>query len=102
MRQEVMILTIGHFPPKLRLLRGPYNFVFRTHIYFHTIPTMASPATLARMAAQVHITGASMPRNLTESKQLLGALQKFGEVITYRNLKVPRRIWNYTVENAQN
>ncbi|CAI7622168.1 unnamed protein product [Penicillium glandicola] len=47
---------------------------------------MVSP-TLARMTGQVHITGLAMPKNLAESKLLLGALQKFGEVITYRNLK---------------
>ncbi|KAJ6125392.1 hypothetical protein N7471_012709 [Penicillium samsonianum] len=47
---------------------------------------MVSP-TLARMTAQVHITGLPMPKNLSESKLLLAALQKFGEVITYRNLK---------------
>ncbi|KAJ5788647.1 hypothetical protein N7457_003637 [Penicillium paradoxum] len=48
---------------------------------------MAFPAIRARMAAQVHITGIPMPKNLAESKLLLSALQKFGEVITYRNLK---------------
>ncbi|KXG53544.1 uncharacterized protein PGRI_005940 [Penicillium griseofulvum] len=47
---------------------------------------MVSP-TLARMTAQVHITGYPMPKNLSESRQLLHALQKFGEVLTYRNLK---------------
>ncbi|KUM64024.1 hypothetical protein ACN42_g3085 [Penicillium freii] len=47
---------------------------------------MVSP-TLARMTAQVHITGRPMPKNISESKLLLAALQKFGEVITYRNLK---------------
>lgn len=47
-------------------------------------------ATLARMSAQVHITGLPMPKNLSESKLILAALQKFGEVITYRNLKVQR------------
>ncbi|KAJ5823983.1 hypothetical protein N7447_006323 [Penicillium robsamsonii] len=47
---------------------------------------MVSP-TLTRMTAQVHITGYPMPKNLAESKLLLGALQKFGEVLTYRNLK---------------
>lgn len=50
---------------------------------------MVSPS-LARMTAQVHITGLPMPKNLSESKLLLAALQKFGEVITYRNLKVQR------------
>ncbi|OQE11932.1 hypothetical protein PENFLA_c069G06922 [Penicillium flavigenum] len=47
---------------------------------------MVSPS-LARMTGQVHITGLPMPRNLSESKLVLAALQKFGEVITYRNLK---------------
>ncbi|OQE38983.1 hypothetical protein PENCOP_c007G05313 [Penicillium coprophilum] len=47
---------------------------------------MVSP-TLARLTAQVHITGYPMPKNLAESKLLLGALQKFGDVLTYRNLK---------------
>ncbi|CAI7611361.1 unnamed protein product [Penicillium palitans] len=47
---------------------------------------MVSP-TLARLTAQVHITGLPMPKNLSESKLLLAALQKFGEVLTYRNLK---------------
>jgi hypothetical protein len=49
---------------------------------------MTSPAILARMAAQVHITAMPRPKNIAESKLVLGALQKFGEVITYRNLKV--------------
>jgi hypothetical protein len=48
---------------------------------------MVSPS-LARMTGQVHITGLPMPKNLSESKLVLAALQKFGEVITYRNLKV--------------
>ncbi|KGO43270.1 hypothetical protein PEXP_029000 [Penicillium expansum] len=47
---------------------------------------MVSPS-LARMTGQVHITGYPMPKNLSESKLLLAALQKFGEVLTYRNLK---------------
>lgn len=50
---------------------------------------MVSPS-LARMTGQVHITGYPMPKNLSESKLLLAALQKFGEVLTYRNLKVQR------------
>lgn len=52
------------------------------------MPQMASSATLARMAAQVHITATPGPKNLAESKLILGALQRFGEVLTYRNLKV--------------
>jgi hypothetical protein len=47
------------------------------------------------MTAQVHITGVPMPKNLSESKLLLAALQKFGEVITYRNLKVRALFPNY-------
>ncbi|ODM24007.1 hypothetical protein SI65_01597 [Aspergillus cristatus] len=46
---------------------------------------MASP--LSRLAAQaVYITTDPIPRSLTESKQVLAALQKFGEVVTFRNL----------------
>ncbi|BCR84263.1 uncharacterized protein ACHE_11665A [Aspergillus chevalieri] len=46
---------------------------------------MAAP--LSRLAAQaVHITTDPIPRSLTESKQVLAALQKFGEVVTFRNL----------------
>ncbi|KAE8131282.1 hypothetical protein BDV38DRAFT_288848 [Aspergillus pseudotamarii] len=42
----------------------------------------------ARLASQsIHITTTPMPRSLTESKQILSALQKFGEVVTFRNLK---------------
>lgn len=48
---------------------------------------MAAP--LSRLAAQaVHITTDPIPRSLTESKQVLAALQKFGEVVTFRNLWV--------------
>ncbi|CAG8242887.1 unnamed protein product [Penicillium olsonii] len=47
---------------------------------------MAS-ANIARLAAQVHITASPSPKNLAESRLILGALQKFGEVLTYRNLK---------------
>lgn len=54
----------------------------------YSMPQMAFPATLARMAAQVHITAIPGPKNLAESKLILGALQRFGEVLTYRNLKV--------------
>lgn len=56
---------------------------------------MVSPS-LARLTGQVHITGFPMPKNLSESKLILAALQKFGEVTTYRNLKVwclRIRIW---------
>lgn len=47
---------------------------------------MASPSTLTR--AQVHITTHPVPRKLGDSKLVLAALQKFGEVVTFRNLKV--------------
>ncbi|KAJ9299123.1 hypothetical protein DTO271G3_3365 [Paecilomyces variotii] len=36
---------------------------------------------------QVHIQTTPAPRNLAESKLILAALQKFGEVVTFRNLK---------------
>ncbi|KAE8379137.1 hypothetical protein BDV26DRAFT_175037 [Aspergillus bertholletiae] len=42
----------------------------------------------ARLATQsIHITTTPMARSLTESKQILSALQKFGEIVTFRNLK---------------
>ncbi|GES60385.1 probable NAD(P)H-dependent D-xylose reductase xyl1 [Aspergillus terreus] len=47
-------------------------------------------SSLARLAAQahsIHITTTPMPRNLSESKLILSALQRFGEVVTFRNLK---------------
>lgn len=48
---------------------------------------MATP--LAQLAAKsVHITAEPVPRSLTESKLILAALQKFGEVVTFRNLWV--------------
>lgn len=37
---------------------------------------------------QVHIQTTPAPRNLAESKLVLAALQRFGEVVTFRNLKV--------------
>ncbi|KAJ5601033.1 hypothetical protein N7510_010567 [Penicillium lagena] len=46
---------------------------------------MASPSTITR--AQVHITTHPVPRKLGDSKLVLAALQKFGEVVTFRNLK---------------
>lgn len=50
---------------------------------------MSTPAKLTgRLAAQVHITVSPMPKNLHESKQILSALQNFGEVVTFRNLQV--------------
>ncbi|KAJ5807768.1 hypothetical protein N7474_009037 [Penicillium riverlandense] len=46
---------------------------------------MASPSAITR--AQVHITTHPVPRKLGDSKLVLAALQKFGEVVTFRNLK---------------
>ncbi|EAW08253.1 uncharacterized protein ACLA_029860 [Aspergillus clavatus NRRL 1] len=47
---------------------------------------MASP--LGRLASQsIHITPTPQPTSLAESKLILSALQKFGEVVTFRNLK---------------
>lgn len=80
-RQEVPISTIRHFSPTSGQLQLPNHK--------STNLTMVSPS-LARMTGQVHITGLPMPKNLSESKLVLAALQKFGEVITYRNLKVRR------------
>ncbi|KAJ5170207.1 uncharacterized protein N7500_002990 [Penicillium coprophilum] len=51
---------------------------------------MVSP-TLARLTAQVHITGYPMPKNLAESKLLLGALQKFGDYDTTNTSPNPNR-----------
>ncbi|KAF5856918.1 hypothetical protein ETB97_006499 [Aspergillus alliaceus] len=45
-------------------------------------------STLPRLATRsIYITTTPNPRSLTESKQILSALQKFGEVVTFRNLK---------------
>ncbi|KAJ5758141.1 uncharacterized protein N7511_006835 [Penicillium nucicola] len=45
------------------------------------------PSATARLASQVHITAWPTPRNLAESKLVLKALQKHGEIVSYRNLK---------------
>ena len=37
---------------------------------------------------QVRIVPNPPPKNLAQSRQILAALQKFGEVTTFRNLKV--------------
>jgi hypothetical protein len=58
----------------------------------HPQTTAKMASSLARLAAQahsIHITTTPMPRNLSESKLVLSALQRFGEVVTFRNLKVP-------------
>ena len=50
---------------------------------------MTSPAVLRRLASsQVHIQMIPTPTKLRESRQVLAALQKFGEITTFRNLKV--------------
>jgi hypothetical protein len=82
------ILTIGQFSPT-----SDFSVHWHIHLLVFTsqntqVLAMTSPAALARIAAQVHITGTLMPKNLSESRLLLATLQKFGEVITYRNLKV--------------
>jgi hypothetical protein len=51
-------------------------------------PIETGSALFKRLAAQVRILPHPTPRNLNESRQILAALQKFGEVVTYRNLKV--------------
>lgn len=38
----------------------------------------------------VRVTTTPVLKNLGESKLVLAALQKFGEVVTYRNLKVSK------------
>lgn len=43
---------------------------------------------LTRLPAQVHISANPPPRTLAESKQIFTALQGFGEIISFRNLKV--------------
>ncbi|KAJ5636753.1 uncharacterized protein N7484_010066 [Penicillium longicatenatum] len=49
---------------------------------------MTSPAALGRLAStQVHIQMIPSPRKIGETRQILAALQKFGEVTTFRNLK---------------
>lgn len=53
-----------------------------------TVSMSSTTATLARMAAQVRIVSRPVPKTLHESRQILLALQKFGEVLVFRNLKV--------------
>jgi len=43
---------------------------------------------LSRLASQVYIKAFPGPRNLSDSRQILASLQKFGEVTTFINLKV--------------
>lgn len=61
------------------------SFIFLSTTSLLLVP-MASLTTITR--AQVHITTHPVPRNLGDSKLVLAALQKFGEVVTFRNLKV--------------
>ncbi|PLN78341.1 hypothetical protein BDW42DRAFT_195932 [Aspergillus taichungensis] len=43
---------------------------------------------MTRLAPQsIHITTSPSPRTLAESRLILAALQRFGEVVTFRNLK---------------
>ncbi|KAL4898301.1 hypothetical protein BDV59DRAFT_2697 [Aspergillus ambiguus] len=42
---------------------------------------------MASRITSLHIATTPAPRNLAESKLVLSALQKFGEVVTFRNLK---------------
>lgn len=44
--------------------------------------------TAAKAAGSVRIRLSQPTRNLTESRAVLRALQRFGEVVTFRNLKV--------------
>ncbi|KAE8351159.1 hypothetical protein BDV28DRAFT_158984 [Aspergillus coremiiformis] len=54
-------------------------------------------STLPRLATQsIYITTKPILQSLTESKQILTALQKFGEVVTFRNLKYD------TTNNSEN
>jgi hypothetical protein len=52
--------------------------------------TTAKPAAavLETMASHVHINITPGTKNLHESRQILAALQKFGEVTTFKNGKV--------------
>ncbi|PYH36662.1 uncharacterized protein BO87DRAFT_456998 [Aspergillus neoniger CBS 115656] len=43
--------------------------------------------TLKPLTSSIHIKTHPAPRSLSESKLILSALQKFGEVVTFRNLK---------------
>lgn len=53
------------------------------------VPKMASTLKqIAKNPASVHITMDPVPRSISDSKRVLAALQKFGEVATFRNLKV--------------
>lgn len=53
---------------------------------------MATPGTaaklLGRVASQVYIKTFPAPKNLSERRQVLASLQKFGEVTTFLSLKV--------------
>lgn len=63
----------------------PYRYL----LSIMSAPSAAMSALRSRVAfKQIHITMNPTPRNLTESRLVLQALQKFGEVVTFRNLKV--------------
>ncbi|KAJ5654579.1 hypothetical protein N7490_001582 [Penicillium lividum] len=49
---------------------------------------MKPPPSLWRLPTQVHIQMIPSPRKIADTRQILSALQKFGEVTTFRNLKV--------------
>ncbi|OOQ84459.1 hypothetical protein PEBR_30132 [Penicillium brasilianum] len=44
-------------------------------------------STLTRLSAQVHISPNPAPKTLAESRQIFAALQGFGEIVSFRNLK---------------
>ncbi|PLB46670.1 hypothetical protein P170DRAFT_219119 [Aspergillus steynii IBT 23096] len=48
---------------------------------------MASPLARHLASQSVHLTIHPPPQSLSESKRVLSALQKYGEVVTFRNLK---------------
>lgn len=69
------------FPSSLSLSRTTPSFSLQM--------TSKPPLTvLTRLTSQVHISATPPPRSLAESKQIFAALQGFGEIISFRNLKV--------------
>ncbi|KAJ5363894.1 uncharacterized protein N7496_009607 [Penicillium cataractarum] len=44
-------------------------------------------STLTRLSSQIHISPNPPPKTLAESRQIFAALQGFGEIISFRNLK---------------
>lgn len=51
---------------------------------------MSIPFLSNVVSKQIHITTEPAPKNLTESRLVLKALQKFGEVVYFYNLKVSK------------